>query len=92
MQLTRAEFATLIEQAMCGATVDDDRLTPEEQAALAALNGARPSSRHDLIGAAWGVYAQRDPDRARRRERRAAASQHHTVDADENPTTKTSGY
>ena len=71
--------------------VDDDRLTPEEQAALAALNGARPSSRHDLIGAAWGVYAQRDPDRARRRERRAAASQHHTVDADENPTTKTSG-
>lgn len=73
-QLTRTQFAVLIEQAMCGGAVDDARLTDDEIAALEALHGARPSQRHDLIGAAWGVYSERDPEKRRRRERREAAA------------------
>lgn len=74
LQLSRAEFASLIERAMCGAAVDDERLTGGEIAALAALHGARPSKRHELIGAAWGIYSERDPEKRRRRERREAAA------------------
>lgn len=68
--LTRLEFSGLVDQAMCGATVADDRLTDEELGALHALAGALPSKRQELIGAAWKIFLEHDPDVQRRRRRR----------------------
>lgn len=73
MELTRGEFAGLIEKLMAGLDYDDERLTPAEREALAALVHARPSQRHDLIATAWGIYVERDPEARRRKARLAEA-------------------